>query len=92
MVSKWTSSYTDVKQEAVRDPPHVMQCFKFGLSSRECTYSIRCFRCSQDHSVKECTAVRENAICSNCGGEHVTVYQGCPAYQHKLAEASKKIN
>ena len=23
---------------------------------------------------------------------HATVYRGCPAYQHKLAEASQKIN
>ena len=81
--------------EASREPPHVMQCFKcqkFGRSARDCTNAIRCLRCSQDHSVKECNVAKENANCSNCGGAHATVYRGCPAYQHKLAEASKKIN
>ena len=33
-----------------------------------------------------------NAKCSNCGSAHETVNRGCPAYQNKLAEASKKIN
>ena len=72
-----------------------MQCFncqKFGHSARECTNAIKCLRCSQDHSVKECTVAKEIAKCSNCGGAHATVYRGCPAYQHKLAEASKKLN
>ena len=72
-----------------------MQCFecqKFGHSARDCTNAIRCLRCSQDHSVKECNVAEENAKCSNCGGAHATVYRGRPAYQHKLAEASKKIN
>ena len=80
--------------EASREP-HIMQCFKrqkFGHSARDCTNAIRCLRCSQDHSVTECTVAKENAKCSNCGGAHATVYRGCPAYQHKLAEASKKIN
>ena len=35
---------------------------------------------------------KRNAKCSNCGGAHVTVYRSCPAYQHKLAGASNKIN
>ena len=72
-----------------------MQCFKcqkFGHSARDCTDKIRCLRWSQDHSVEECRVAKENAKCSNCGGAHATVYRGCPAYQHKLAEASKKIN
>ena len=72
-----------------------MQCFKcqnFGHSASDCTNAFRCLRCSQDHSVKECTVAKENAKCSNCGGAHATVYRGCPAYQQKLAEASKKIN
>ena len=81
--------------EASREPPHVMQCFKcqkFGHSARDFTNAIRCLRCSQDRSVKECTVAKETAKCSNCGGAHETVYRGCPAYQHKLAEAAKKIN
>ena len=81
--------------EANRERPHVMQCFKcqnFGHSAKECTIAIRCLRCSQDDSVKECTVAKANAKCSNCGGVHATVYRGCPAYQHNIAEASKKIN
>ena len=60
--------------------------------SKGCTNATRFLRCSQDQSVKECTVAKENAKCSNCGGAHETVYRGCPAYQHMLAEASKKIN
>ena len=81
--------------ESSREPPHVMQCFKcqnFGHSARDFTNAIRCLRCSQDHSVKKCTVAKDNAKCSNCGGAHATVYRSCPAYQHQLAEASKKIN
>ena len=83
------------RSEASREPPHVMQCFKcqqFGHSAKECSNATRCLRCSQKHSVKECTVQKENAKCSNCGGAHATVYRGCPAYQQKLAEASRKIN
>ena len=72
-----------------------MQCVKyqkFGHSAKECTNAIRCLHCSQDHSVKEFAVAKENAKCSNCGGAHATVYRWCPAYQHKLAKASKKIN
>ena len=37
--------------------------------------------------------LQKSAKSSNCGGAHKTVYCGRPAYQqHKLAEASKKIN
>ena len=81
--------------EASREPPHVRQCFKcqqFGHSAKECRNAIRCLRCSQEHSVKECTVQKENAKCSNCGGAHATVYRGCPAYQQKLTEVSRKIN
>ena len=81
--------------EASQEPPHVMQCFKcqkFCHSARDCTNAIRCLRCSQDQSVKECAVAKKNAKCSQCGGALATVYRGCPAYQHKLAEASKKIN
>ena len=80
--------------EASRELPHVMQCFKcqqFGHSAKECSNATRCLRCSQEHSVKECT-VQKNAKCSNCGGAHATVYRGCPAYQQKLPETSRKIN
>ena len=72
-----------------------MQCFKcqqFGHSAKECRNATRCLRCSQEHSVKECTVPKENAKCSNCGGAHATVYRDCPAYQEKLTEASRKIN
>ena len=81
--------------EASREPPHVMQCFKcqqFGHSAKECRNATRCLRCSQEHSVEECTVQKANAKCSNCGGAHATVYRGCPAYQQKLTEASRKIN
>ena len=81
--------------EASREPPHKMQCFKcqkISHSAKECTNATRCLRCSQDYSVKECTVAKEIANCSNCGGAHATVYRGCLTYQHKLAEASKKIN
>ena len=47
---------------------------------------------AQDQSVKECTVAKENAKCSKCGGAYTTVYRGCPTYQHKLTEASKKMN
>ena len=72
-----------------------MQCFKcqkFGHPARYCSNAIRCLRCSQDHSVKECTFAKENAKCSKCGAAHATVYRGCPEYQHKLAEVSKNKN
>ena len=80
--------------EASREPPHVMQCFKcqkfgFQMSFNEgCSNAIRCLRCSQNHSVRECTVAKEIAKCSNCGGARATVYQGCPADQNKLAQAS----
>ena len=80
--------------EASREPHHVRQRFKcqqFGHSSKECSNATRCLRCSQEHSVKECTVQKENAKCSNCGGAHTTVYRGCSAYQQKLTEASRKI-
>ena len=50
--------------EANREPSHNMQCFKcrkFGHSARDCSNAIRCLRCSQDQSVKECTIPKENA-------------------------------
>ena len=65
--------------QASREPPHVLQCFKcqkFGHSARDCSNAIRSLRCSQDHSVKECTVAKENAKCSNCGGAQATVYRG----------------
>ena len=68
------------------------KCQKNGHSAKECTNPTRRVHCSQDHSVKEGTIAKECARCSNCGGAHATVYQGCRAFQHKLAEASKKIN
>ena len=48
--------------EASREPPHVMQCFKcqqFGHSAKECSNATRCLRCSQEHSVKECTVQKK---------------------------------
>ena len=83
------------RSEASREPPHVMQCLKcqkFGHSAKECTDAIRCLRGSQDHCVEECTVAKQNAKCSNRGGAHAKVYRGWRAYQHKLAETSKKIN
>ena len=81
--------------EASREPPHIMQCFKcqqFVHSAKECSNATRRLRCSQEHIVKECTVQKQNATCSNYGGAHATVYRCCPAYQQKLAEASRKIN
>ena len=81
--------------EASRELLHVRQCFKcqqFGHSAIESRNATRCLHCSQEHSVKKCTVQRENAKCSNWDGAHATVYRGCPAYQQKLTEASRKIN
>ena len=78
------------------EPPHVKQCFncwKNGHSAKECKNEQHCMRCSGQHTVKQCTEPKKEAMFANCGGSHASVYKGCSSYQNEvlMQQRRKKI-
>lgn len=59
------------------------QCFKcqgFGHNAPECRFKARCLLCAGNHQRKNCPKNGKpiNVTCTNCGGEHLACYGGCP--------------
>ena len=78
--------------EPSKSQPTVQQCFKcqgFGHIAKNCTEEQKCLRCSGSHPLKECKIEKSQATCANCGGNHASVFRGCPSYQEKLTETAK---
>lgn len=79
-----------------RAPPQCLNCQEFGHTKRYCKLLSVCVICGEVHKTSECNKPKnEPSIkkCSNCGGNHVASYRGCPVYR-SLREAlrNKKQN
>ena len=72
-------------------PVQVTQCYKcqgLGHTSKDCEAATKCLRCGDAHKVKDCTANKTDAKCSNCGGAHPALFKGCPKYKEAVKEAT----
>lgn len=67
------SPYKDVKEL-----PQCHNCQEFGHTKRYCGKRNVCVRCSGNHLITECPRTTESIKCSNCHGDHVASYRGCP--------------
>lgn len=59
----------------------VLQCYKcqgFSHISASCTNEIKCQKCGQEHSSKDCES--NELKCANCGGDHMASSFDCPRY------------
>nr|AAC01742.1 gag protein [Drosophila yakuba] len=63
----------------------LVQCFRcqgFRHARNTCMKPPRCMKCAGQHWSSECTKPRSTpATCSNCQGNHISAYKGCPAYK-----------
>ncbi|KAJ8049973.1 hypothetical protein HOLleu_02961 [Holothuria leucospilota] len=75
--------YQKHRIEKYNELPNVMQCFKcqgFGHTYYKCPNVQKCLRCGDDHNIKNCPKEREQKKCANCGGNHISMYKGCPEF------------
>lgn len=68
--------------ETLNTTAKIGQCFrcqKYGHSQSNCTATIRCVKCGENHRAADCLLLRtEIPTCANCNGHHVASYRGCP--------------
>lgn len=87
---EYKSIYTKVTEccglavtiEAMRVRDDIIQCHKcqaFGHSQKNCHITHKCMKCGDSHSTHECRKPTTTPPkCANCGGEHLSIYLGCP--------------
>lgn len=77
--------YSKVTVETYQSPNGPQQCYRcqrFGHTSRFCTSRPNCMKCAKGHLTRECKKPNTTAgRCSNCNGDHVACYRGCPSFQ-----------
>jgi hypothetical protein len=77
--------YSKVSVENYQSPSGPVQCYRcqrFGHTSKFCASRPQCMKCAKDHPTHECKKPKTTTgRCSNCNGDHVASYRGCPAYQ-----------
>lgn len=59
----------------------VTQCYgcqSFGHIAQNCTRTVRCVICSEEHSTKNCPNREKPPKCTNCGGTHAASFSQCP--------------
>lgn len=56
------------------------RCQLYGHSQAGCRAAYKCMKCGEGHSTHLCTKpLSLPPKCANCGGEHVSNYNGCPS-------------
>lgn len=63
-------------------PLQCRNCWRFGHSAGGCKSDVRCRRCGEGHSDRECTA--HDDMCCLCGGQHAADYTECPIRQQEM--------
>ena len=65
------------------------KCFKFH-STFECKNKYLCAWCNKEKCFRKCN--KETRKCTNCDGNHSSLYRGCKIYKKQLENASQKKN
>jgi len=81
--------YVKVSVETYRKsgPSQCFACQRIGHGSSNCTYPLRCVKCSGEHKASQCPkTIDQDATCCNCGGNHTANYRGC-SYLAQAANA-----
>ncbi|XP_039501341.1 uncharacterized protein LOC120457891 [Drosophila santomea] len=70
------------RKNRTREPVQCFRCQGFRHARNTCMKPPRCMKCAGQHWSSECTKPRSTpATCSNCQGNHISAYKGCPAYK-----------
>ncbi|GFR19245.1 RNA-directed DNA polymerase from mobile element jockey [Trichonephila clavata] len=73
-------------------PPQCFRCQGFFHSSKFCTCSPRCVKCTGDHLAKECTkTLNEKPKCCLCQSEHPANFLGCPKNPKNRPDQKKRV-
>ncbi|GFR31443.1 nucleic-acid-binding protein from transposon X-element [Trichonephila clavata] len=72
-------------------PPQCFRCQGVFHSSKFCTRTPRCVRCTGNHLAKECEKLfGDKPKCCLCGGEHPANFLGCPKNPKPRIDAEKE--
>ena len=70
----------------------VFQCYKCQAwndhKTWECKNEQKCVLCAGGHPKSACTKTKEEANCSNCGGQHGAWSRDCPKYKEAVEKKS----
>ena len=64
-------------------PVQCLNCQEYGHSRSYCKLPSVCVICGELHSTAKCSRSKSDTSlrkCSNCGGNHIAIYRGCPVY------------
>ncbi|XP_043864363.1 uncharacterized protein LOC122757071 [Drosophila mojavensis] len=90
-------SLKELSNQAVRierqakpvDPPQCHRCQAYGHTKNYCRRPFKCMKCAGDHASTDCTKQRNTTPkCTNCGGEHISSYKGCPSLKAARSKLS----
>lgn len=62
--------------EYIEAPPRCFNCQALGHVAKYCKNTLKCKKCSEPHSTKDCVGGTPPK-CANCGGEHPADYANC---------------
>lgn len=79
-----------VEQQAKpTDPAQCHRCQVYGHTKNYCRRPFRCMKCAGEHPTVACSKPRQLAPrCTNCGGEHISSYKGCPSFKAARSKLS----
>ncbi|XP_024084410.1 uncharacterized protein LOC112127533 [Cimex lectularius] len=66
------------------------QCLRFNHSANQCRGKLRCPRCSEEHTIENCTNSGVKPVCCNCGKNHLSTSKECEIFKTKSEENKKK--
>lgn len=77
-----------IQWEKFKSTSGVTQCYNcqnFGHIAKNCHRQVKCLKCANNHSSKDCPNLASNvAKCSNCGGGHTASDKTCEVYSKIL--------
>jgi hypothetical protein len=91
-----------VRWEKLKNKTQITQCHrcqKWDHTATNCNSKIKCMKCGNEHTTKECDIKKEDPKthgrikCANCRGNHLSNSTNCPVYTERLKYvAEKRIN
>lgn len=85
--------FLDYKVEKyIRHPIRCTKCQGYNHTESDCKSTVKCPRCSGEHSYAQCTKTDQEKKCPNCGNSHSAGYKGCPAHKNEVKVIKTQIN
>lgn len=74
----------------------VIQCFRcqrFDHLSMNCGMALRCVKCGQAHTSKQCPLTKDDpVVCINCKENHVASFRGCRKFKEHIENKNRSTN